>query len=192
MMISRRTARLSPYKDWCKAMAGYVGMAIAYYSSAAQWLPKGQPRRGSEHENGAAMGIQTSKIVRVLKRLKAAVGYHELGMTQHALRCLDSLVSLGGKLDLLAWSSRSCGASSSSTPSVMSPQPRPWRRSPACCRRLAAAMEMTFAACYGQVERHSPGSQQQGAPAVAVRCPKPNRSLPARHSRLSRSIVFIR
>ncbi len=34
-------------------------------------------------------------IVRVLKRLKAAVGYHELGMTQHALRCLDSLASLG-------------------------------------------------------------------------------------------------
>jgi hypothetical protein len=34
-------------------------------------------------------------IVRVLKRLKAAVGYHELGMTPHALRCLDSLESLG-------------------------------------------------------------------------------------------------
>jgi hypothetical protein len=34
-------------------------------------------------------------IVRVLKRLKAALGYHELGMTQHALRCLDSLESLG-------------------------------------------------------------------------------------------------
>jgi hypothetical protein len=35
------------------------------------------------------------KNVRVLKRLKAAVGYHELGMTQHALRCLDSLTQLG-------------------------------------------------------------------------------------------------
>ena len=34
-------------------------------------------------------------IVRVLKRLKAAIGYHELGMTQHALRCLDSLTELG-------------------------------------------------------------------------------------------------
>ncbi len=34
-------------------------------------------------------------IARVLKRLKAAVGYHELGMTQHALRCLDSVLSLG-------------------------------------------------------------------------------------------------
>jgi hypothetical protein len=33
--------------------------------------------------------------VRVLKRLKAAVGYHELGMTRHALRCLDSLTELG-------------------------------------------------------------------------------------------------
>jgi hypothetical protein len=35
------------------------------------------------------------KTVRVLKRLKAAVGYHELGMTQHALRCLDGLAPLG-------------------------------------------------------------------------------------------------
>ena len=34
-------------------------------------------------------------IVRVLKRLRAAVGYRELGMTQHALCCLDSLESLG-------------------------------------------------------------------------------------------------
>jgi hypothetical protein len=40
-------------------------------------------------------------IVRVLKRLKAAIGYHELGMTQHALRCLDSL-DLLGKIDTLA------------------------------------------------------------------------------------------
>ena len=41
------------------------------------------------------MESNASKIVRVLKRLKAAVGYQELGMTQHALRCLDSLMSLG-------------------------------------------------------------------------------------------------
>ena len=41
------------------------------------------------------MESNAGMIVRVLKRLKAAVGYHELGMTQHALRCLDSVVSLG-------------------------------------------------------------------------------------------------
>jgi hypothetical protein len=41
------------------------------------------------------MEINASKIARILKRLKTAVGYHELGMTQHALRCLDSLTSLG-------------------------------------------------------------------------------------------------
>ncbi len=41
------------------------------------------------------MEPNTGMIVRVLKRLKAAVGYHELGMTQHALRCLDSLDLLG-------------------------------------------------------------------------------------------------
>ncbi len=41
------------------------------------------------------MERNSGKIVRVLKRLNAAVGYHELGMTQHALRCLDSLDLLG-------------------------------------------------------------------------------------------------
>jgi hypothetical protein len=39
------------------------------------------------------MKSNAGTIVRVLKRLKAAVGYHELGMTEHALRCLDSLAS---------------------------------------------------------------------------------------------------
>ena len=41
------------------------------------------------------MDSNAGMIVRVTKRLKAAVGYHELGMTQHALRCLDGLASLG-------------------------------------------------------------------------------------------------
>jgi hypothetical protein len=33
--------------------------------------------------------------LRVLKRLRAAVGYSELGMTQQALRCLDIIESFG-------------------------------------------------------------------------------------------------
>ena len=41
------------------------------------------------------MESNTGMIVRVLKRLKAAVGYHELGMTQYAVQCLDSLDLLG-------------------------------------------------------------------------------------------------
>ncbi len=41
------------------------------------------------------MEANAIKTVRVLKRLKTAIGYHELGMKQHALRCLDSLAALG-------------------------------------------------------------------------------------------------
>ena len=41
------------------------------------------------------MEPNASKIVRVLKRLRAAVGYHELGMTQRAVQCLHSVESLG-------------------------------------------------------------------------------------------------
>ncbi len=50
------------------------------------------------------MKLNADLIVRVLKRLKAAVGYHELGMTRHALRCLDSLTELGkiGRFGLIA------------------------------------------------------------------------------------------
>ena len=39
------------------------------------------------------MEANAIKTVRVLKRLKAAVGYHELGMKQHALQCLDGLAA---------------------------------------------------------------------------------------------------
>jgi hypothetical protein len=36
-----------------------------------------------------------NNAMRVLKRLRAAIGYDELGMSAHALRSLDSLASLG-------------------------------------------------------------------------------------------------
>lgn len=39
--------------------------------------------------------LDTRTVVRVMKRLNAAVGYHELGMPQHALQCLTSLWELG-------------------------------------------------------------------------------------------------
>ena len=39
--------------------------------------------------------LESGTAVRVMKRLQAAVGYHELGMTQHALQCLTSLWELG-------------------------------------------------------------------------------------------------
>ena len=41
------------------------------------------------------MDRNAAKLARLLKRLKAAVGYHELGMMQHAVRCLDSLSVVG-------------------------------------------------------------------------------------------------
>jgi hypothetical protein len=41
------------------------------------------------------MDRDANKLTRLLKRLKAAVGYHELGMTTHALQCLNGLTGLG-------------------------------------------------------------------------------------------------
>jgi tetratricopeptide (TPR) repeat protein len=41
------------------------------------------------------MNGEAAIIVRVLKQLNAAVGYHELGMSDDALACLDRLRRLG-------------------------------------------------------------------------------------------------
>jgi hypothetical protein len=41
------------------------------------------------------MKLDAATTIRVVKRLNAAVGYHELGMNQHALQCLDDLQQMG-------------------------------------------------------------------------------------------------
>ncbi len=50
------------------------------------------------------MDSNTVKLARLFKRLKSAVGYHELGMKRHALESLDSLTDLGelGPFDLVS------------------------------------------------------------------------------------------
>jgi hypothetical protein len=100
---------------------------------------------------GTAMKSNAGMIVRVLKRLKAAVGYQELGMTRHALRCLDSLDSLGkiGPFGLIQEVLRGefikdrenhvSAAKALEIVSCMLPAP------------ARQAITMTLAACYGQV-----------------------------------------
>ncbi|MGO9111195.1 MAG: hypothetical protein ACLP9L_18375 [Thermoguttaceae bacterium] len=94
------------------------------------------------------MESKAGMIVRVLKRLRAAVGYHELGMTQHALRCLDSLTQLGkiGPFGLVAevlrgefvkHSENVSAAKALETIACMLPTP------------ARHAIEMTLATCYG-------------------------------------------
>ena len=89
-------------------------------------------------------------IVRVLKRLKAAVGYQELGMTQHALRCLDSLASLGkiGPLELVVEILRDAFMKSPENPVSAAKT----LETMACTLPTPAkhAIELTLAACYGQ------------------------------------------
>jgi len=98
------------------------------------------------------MESNTDMILRVLKRLKAAVGYHELGMSQHALRCLDSLASLGkiGPFGMVQEVLRGefvehtenhvSAATALEIVACMLPTP------------ARHAIEMTLAACYGQVD----------------------------------------
>ena len=100
------------------------------------------------------------KTVRVLKRLKAAIGYHELGMTQHALRSLDSLAPLGkiGPFSLVAdvlrdeFSSDRHVSAEKALDIVACMLPTPARR----------AVQMTLAACYGSED------SQRSANYVAV------------------------
>lgn len=95
------------------------------------------------------MEPQVHMILQVLRRLRTAVGYHELGMTQHALRCLDSLGSLGkighfGPIvDILRGEfvrnvqNHVCVASALETAACKAPPPARYM------------IEMTLAACYG-------------------------------------------
>ena len=89
-------------------------------------------------------------MVRKLKRLKTAVGYHELGMTRHALRCLDSLAQLGriGPFTLVAdvlrdefVQKRENSASAAKALEIV-----------ACMLPTAGrhAVQLTLATCYGQ------------------------------------------
>jgi hypothetical protein len=99
------------------------------------------------------MEANAIKTVRVLKHLKAAIGYHELGMTQHALRCLDSLALLGkiGAFGLVAEVLRdefTNGRNVSAEKAldiVACMLPAPARR----------AIHMTLAACYGSENSRS-------------------------------------
>jgi len=113
-------------------------------------------------------------VVRVLKRLKAAVGYHELGMTPHALRCLDSLVSLGkiGPFGLVAEVLRDeflkgqekhvPAARALETVACMLPTPG------------RHAVEMTLAACYGSSDSGRAANNRAFARGVTLEGqPKP-------------------
>ena len=96
------------------------------------------------------MESDANMIVRVLKRLRAAVGYHELGMTQHALRCLDSLAPLGqiGPFGLVQEVLRSEFVKDKEQhPSAATALEMAARTLPTPARN---AIELTLAACYGQ------------------------------------------
>lgn len=41
------------------------------------------------------MEVNLAHAVRLTKHLRSAIGYHELGMTQHALQCLDQAQLIG-------------------------------------------------------------------------------------------------
>jgi len=133
-------------------MTQNIGTAIASYAGVAKRLPKAATTvRGSSHKKGIVMERNAGMIVRVLKRLQTAAGYHELGMTQHALRCLDSLAPLGniGPFTLVQevlrgefkrnQESHISAAKALEIVACMLPTP------------ARHAIEMTLAACYGQV-----------------------------------------
>ena len=118
------------------------------------------------------MELNAIQTVRVLKRLKAAVGYHELGMTQHALRCIDDLAAFGkiGPFGLVAdvlrdeFSNARHLSAEKALDMVACMLPKPARR----------AVQMTLAACYGSGDSRRSANDRAAirgaAPAVE---PKP-------------------
>jgi hypothetical protein len=118
------------------------------------------------------MERNTDIILRVLKRLKTAVGYQELGMTRHAMRCLDGLAELGkiGPFGLVADVLRdefaknreSYFPAAHALEMVACMLPSPARH----------AVEMTLHACYGQASEAA-RSANIAAGARGVKAPQP-------------------
>jgi hypothetical protein len=108
------------------------------------------------------------KLARLFKRLKAAVGYHELGMTRHAVQCLDSLTDVGelGPFALVADVLRGeflrGSADQFSTASALEVAeglaPREARR----------AIRMTLVTCFGNSPEPESGLTSRSSPAAAV------------------------
>ena len=106
------------------------------------------------------MDQKSIMTVRVLKRLKAAVGYHELGMTQQAVSCLERVESLGKieafgmVVDILRGEfvkNRENDLSAANALEIVAAMlPKPERR----------AIRMTLAACYGKTDDHVGGGNR--------------------------------
>jgi hypothetical protein len=112
------------------------------------------------------METTTTKTVRVLKRLKAAIGYHELGMTQHALRCLDSLSSLGkiGAFGLVAEVLRDEFTSGRN----VSAEKALDMVSCMLSGRARRAVRITLATCYGPQQSERSGTDRSSTRAAAT------------------------
>jgi hypothetical protein len=114
------------------------------------------------------MDRNTGTIIRILKRLRTAVGYQELGMTKHALRCLDSLGPLGkiGPFGLVAdvlrdefVKNRENHLSAANALEVVACMlPAPARN----------AIRMTLAACYGPVNDGSRSANNRASARGAM------------------------
>jgi len=119
-------------------------------------------------KDGAKMKLNAIITVRVLKRLKAAVGYHELGMTQHALRCLDSVELLDtiGRFHLVADILRGEFANhvEKEISAAKALETVAWMV-PGQERR---AIRMTLAACYGKTNEGRTASESETSARAEV------------------------
>jgi len=115
------------------------------------------------------MKLDAIITVRVLKRLKAAVGYHELGMTQHALGCLDSvgLLDTTGRFRLVVDVLR--GEFANHVEKEISAAKALGVVAGMVPGRERRAIRMTLAACYGKTSNgRSADENRYSAPAAGV------------------------
>ena len=129
------------------------------------------------------MEFNAGKIVRVLKRLRAAVGYQELGMTQHALCCLDSLASMSniGPFGLIAEVLRdqfvkypeSHVPADKALEMLACMLPTPSRN----------AIRLTLTACYGQLDAAGRAANKRASARAPN--PKPNRNLSVKNRKIA-------
>jgi len=103
------------------------------------------------------MNSKLDELIRVLKGLRAAVGYHELRMPQHAMRCLHALplATINAFEPVIEILRRGIIRNDADAASIVEALREAAGSAPS---PLADACKLTLIACYGHgVARHSFG-----------------------------------
>ena len=115
------------------------------------------------------MKSNLGELIRILKGLRAAVGYHELRMPQHAMRCLHALpiASINAFEPVIEILRRGIIRNDADAASIVEAL---WKAACSAPSPVADAFKLTLIACYGHgFARHSFGISTKTPPEIYIK-----------------------